>query len=145
VPSISGVTPRARVERECERVGRAVVVSKCVDILNRRGADSAFLHVIGGPAADTILDGREGGVGGYWPRTWAVRALLYAWQDSAIPAVLAAITDDSWRVREMAAKVVARHQIDSALEAIVQLARDDHPRVSAAAARALQRLTRESV
>jgi hypothetical protein len=133
------------VERECERVGRDVVVGKCVDVLSRRGVDSAFLHVIGGPAAGTILDGREGGVDGYWPRTWAARALLYAWQDSAIPAVLAATTDDSWRVREMAAKVVARHQVDSALEAITLLARDEHPRVSAAAARAVQRLTRDRV
>jgi hypothetical protein len=141
VPSIWGLTPRASVEHESERVGRDAVVDKCVDILNRRGVDSAFLYVIAGPAAGAVLDGREGGIDGYWPRTWAARALLYAWQDRAIPAVLAAATDDSWRVREMAARVVARHEVDSALEAIVRLERDENPRVRAAAARARQRLT----
>ena len=142
MPSSWGVTPRASVESECERTGRDSVVRKCMDILSGRPVDGAFLYVIGGPAATTILEDREGGVDGYWPRTWAVRALLYAWQDSAIPAVLAATSDESWRVREMAAKVVARHQVDSALESIAQLVRDEHPRVSAAATRALQRLTR---
>jgi hypothetical protein len=102
------------------------------------------LFVIGGPTARNILEGREGGVGGYWPRVWALRALLYAWDDSAASVVVGAVTDESWRVREMAAKVVARRGLDEGLESMVVLADDPVPRVRAAAQRARVRLTEAS-
>lgn len=135
------MTPRQSVERECELHGHAKMISKCVALLNGEPVADAFLLVIGGPAAGTFLDGREGGHGGYWPRAWALRAFLYAWDSAATPAVLSAIRDDSWRVREAAAKVIARHRLDDGLEVLADLEHDPVGRVRTAALRARRRLT----
>ncbi len=54
--------------------------------------------------------------------------------------MLVCLSNESWRVREMAAKVVARRYIDDALEAIANLQNDDVARLRAAAQRALMRL-----
>jgi HEAT repeat protein len=59
--------------------------------------------------------------------------------------VRACLKDDSWRVREMALKVVARRCIDNALEAVALLQHDDIARVRAAAQRALMRLVQNEV
>lgn len=81
----------------------------------------------------------------YWVRVWGARGLLHGWQESAAdvaePAILAALTDDAWRVREMAAKVVRRWQIDSAAPTIALLLNDETRRVRAAAEKALVELT----
>jgi HEAT repeat protein len=77
----------------------------------------------------------------YFLRVWAARALLYAWDDSAQGAVLDALADESWRVREMVAKVVARRKLGDALAAVAGLSSDPVPRVRAAAARAAMILT----
>ncbi|WP_132287329.1 hypothetical protein [Kribbella sp. VKM Ac-2568] len=61
--------------------------------------------------------------------------LLYAWDDSARPAVLKALHDDVWRVREMALKVVARHCLQAASEQVDELRSDPSARVRAAASR----------
>lgn len=47
---------------------------------------------------------------------WAARSLLYAWDVEAVPAVLGALGDEAWRVREMAAKVVAHRRLEDGLE-----------------------------
>jgi HEAT repeat protein len=60
---------------------------------------------------------------------------LYAWDDSARPAVVKALHDDAWRVREMALKVVARHRLQTASEQVDALKSDPSARVRAAAAR----------
>ena len=86
--------------------------------------DDDFLFVLAGPAAKTVLEGREGGPGGYWPKVWAVRGLLHVWDDRATSAIIDATTHESWRVREMSAKVVARHDVTSAIDAIVALLDD---------------------
>ena len=52
-----------------------------------------------------------------------------------------ALTDDAWRVREMALKVVARHRLDDGLTAVLPLRGDPVPRVRQAAERAVARLT----
>jgi HEAT repeat protein len=88
-----------------------------------------------------VLDGHEGGKSGYWPRVWAARGLLHAWDDRAAPAIIQATTDDAWRVREMAAKVIARHYVGDALTAVAELVNDPVPRVRAAAERAVVILT----
>lgn len=49
--------------------------------------------------------------------------------------------DESWRVREMALKVAARHQLGDALERATQLRQDDTARVRAAASRAVTAIT----
>lgn len=103
--------------------------------------DEALLNALGGPAAQYVIDAREGGKAGYWPRVWAARGLLHAWDDCAAPAIIHATTDDAWRVREMAAKVIARHRIGDALAAVAELRNDQVPRVRAAAERAIVILT----
>jgi len=73
----------------------------------------------------------------YWAPTWAARGLLYAWTDAAGPAVVGALTHEAWRVREMAAKVVAAREIGAAGDAVARLVEDPVSRVRSAAARAL--------
>ena len=51
--------------------------------------------------------------------------------------VLAGASDESWRVREMSARVVARHQLSDAIEEMVGLRDDENARVREAAERAL--------
>lgn len=74
-------------------------------------------------------------------RVWAARGLLWNWGDDALPAVMAALGDDAWRVREMAAKIVARHELGDGLRIVASLRHDPTPRVRTAAARAVVRLT----
>lgn len=67
--------------------------------------------------------------------------LLYAWDVAAEPAIVRATGDAHWRVREMAAKVIARRLVGDGLEAVVGLRDDLVQRVRAAAERALVALT----
>jgi HEAT repeat protein len=135
------LTPRQSVERECGRRGEQEVVARCIVLLRGGDADLEFARVIGGPAADSVLGPHPRRDQRYFLRTWAARALLYAWDDAAADAVLAALADEAWRVREMAAKVVARRGIGEALAAVAALQQDPVPRVRAAATRALAVLT----
>lgn len=135
-----GLTPKQSIEAECARRGRAMLIAGCVDLLEGRTADDELLLALAGPAALAVLDGHVGGRSGYWPRVWGARGLLHAWDDSASRAVIHGAPDESWRVREMVAKVVAAHRVDSAVPAMSSLSRDSVPRVRAAAERALRRL-----
>lgn len=135
-----GIAPGRSIAAECDRRGRDAVVEGCVALLEGREADSGLMQALAGPAAAPVLRGQAGGVGGYWPRVWGARGLLYVWDDRAVPAILLAATDDAWRVREMAMKVVARHEVGHALGAAVELRRDPVARVRRAAARAEERL-----
>ena len=139
--SLWGLTPRESIELECGRRGTAEVVACCVALLGRRDADDALVFAIGGPAARPVLDGAQQ----YWLRVWAARALLYAWDETAraavLAAVLAALTDEAWRVRGMAAKVVARRLIGEALDGVTELRQDPVRRVRLAAERATAILT----
>jgi hypothetical protein len=136
--SIWGMTPKQSIELECDRRGRRDVVHDCVAILNGRAAADDFLRVIGGPSAEVVLDGQAGGLDGYWPRVWAARGLLHVWDDVATDAIIDATTNESWRVREMAAKVIARHHVGPAIDAVVTLLDDDIVRVRTAASRAFR-------
>jgi hypothetical protein len=122
---------------ECRLRGTAAVVSGCVDLLAGRYADDALMRALGGPHAELVLNGREGGKRGYWPRVWAARGLLYAWDDEATTVVIAATADSAWRVREMAAKVIAQHCLGDALDAVARLRSDPVERVRVAAERAV--------
>lgn len=139
------MTPRQSVEQECGRRGTAQVVAGVVALLGGGDADYALVHAIGGPAADSVLGPHPRRDQRYFLRVWAARALLYAWDDTArdavTSAVIAALSDESWRVREMAAKVVARRELGDALTAVSGLRTDPVPRVRAAAERATATLT----
>jgi hypothetical protein len=77
----------------------------------------------------------------YWLRVWGTRGLLWAWDGNAVDALHGALSDPAWRVREMAAKVVARHLVGDLLSAVAELRDDPVPRVQAAASRAVAVLT----
>lgn len=112
----------------------------CIALLEVREADPELIVALGGPPAYWAVNGERGGPP-YWLRVWAARGLLWAWDDTALPSVTAALGDDAWRVREMAAKVVARHRLGDALPIVADLREDPIPRVRVAADRAVVRLT----
>jgi hypothetical protein len=123
------------------RRGEGAVVAGCVALLAGDGVDDAeLLLTLAGPATAAVLRGGAGGVDGYWPRVWGARGLLYAWEAWAAPAVVLATTDDAWRVREMALKVIARHTLGDAIDAVAALRTDPVARVRRAAERAAERL-----
>ncbi len=131
-------TPRKRIGSECKRRGTPELVAGCVALLAGQPVDDELILALGGLPATSVLDGYNGGRSGYWPRVWAARALLYAWDESATAAVIAATGDGAWRVREMAAKVIARQQLGDALQAVATLRTDWVPRVRDAAERAVR-------
>jgi len=100
--------------------------------------DDELILALGGEPGRSVLDGYNGGRSGYWPRVWAARALLYGWDEDAAGAVIAATRDDAWRVREMAAKVIAHQRVGDALQAVARLRTDPVPRVRDAAERAVR-------
>ena len=144
--------PGRRIADECAVRGRAALLAGCAALLEGRtdDVDDHLITVLGGQAAGHVLDGGEGGRSGYWPRVWAARGLLHAWDDradqaaepdQATDAIIGALGDHAWRVREMAAKVVAAHRIGRALDAVAALRDDPKPRVREAAERAVVFLT----
>lgn len=134
-------TPRENVERACARYGRDVVVARSAALVRGEDVDPGFLRDLVGPAARPVLSGGAGGLDGYWPRVWGMRALLYAYKPAADPAIAAGTRDESWRVREMAAKVTRQHAIHALLDDMLRLRDDDVVRVRTAADRALRALS----
>jgi hypothetical protein len=136
-------TPKLRIALECDRRGPAPLVGACVALLEGRPEEvsDAMITVLGGDPARTVLDGKAGGRDGYWPRVWGARGLLHAWDPAATDALIGATQDEAWRVREMAAKVVAGHRVGDAFDAMTALRTDPVGRVRAAAARAVTLLT----
>src|SRR3954470_1714677 len=131
-----GMTPRESVEQECARRGRADVVAGCVATPAGGGVGADLILALGGPPARWVVTGEPSGPP-YWLRVWALRGLLWAWDDVAIQSVETALQDDAWRVREMALKVVARHRLEDPLATVAGLQDDPVARVRAAASRAL--------
>ncbi len=136
-------TPRQRVESACARDGRDSVVAGCVRLLAGDEGDVALIVELGGPHAERVLDGGPTEDQRYWLRVWAARGLLWAWDDTATEAVRSGLRDPAWRVREMCAKVIARHAVGDLLEAVADVRDDPVARVRAAAIRAVDTLTRD--
>ena len=134
-----GTTPRQSVEQACSRWGTLRVVNGCVDLVDGKGADDELILALGGPPAEWVRTGEPSGPD-YWLRVWGARGLLYAWDESARPAVLRALNDESWRVREMALKVVARHDLAEAADQVASLKDDPSARVRRSADRTEQAL-----
>ena len=133
--------PRASIEAECSRRGTDAVVTGCVRLLHGEHVDVDLLVALAGPASRPFHDPDHDRDDDYWLRVWGARGLLWAWDDSATSAIVAAASDVHWRVREMAAKVVARHHVDEALDVMLALRDDDVPRVRAAGQRAVVALS----
>jgi len=129
--------PRVSIEAECHRRGRPAVVDGCVAVLAGDDTDTRLIIALGGPHAVNVLaDDRPDSR--YWLRVWAARGLLWAWLPAGLPGLRMALADPAWRVREMAAKVIARHLVDELFEEVAALRVDPVPRVRAAAERALR-------
>lgn len=133
--------PAERVRVASGRWGKSEVVRGCEDLL-RSGLDVGeaqldLAMVLGGLTDRDWLAGGKPPGHAYWARVWAARALLYVWADGAVPAVVAALDDEHWRVREMAAKVVRARELAEGAEALVRALGDPVPRVRIAAARAV--------
>jgi HEAT repeat protein len=132
--------PRRSIERLASELGERAVVDACLELLAGRDVTPTIVVALGGPPARWALDGSPSGPG-YWLRVWALRGLLWSWDARATSAVISSLSDESWRVREMAAKVIARHGVDDALEALDGPTRDPNKRVREAAERARRALT----
>lgn len=113
------------------RFGPGEVALRCAALL-RGGSDLELLPYLAGPAVG-LASGRVD----YWPRVWGARGLRYAWHERAAAAVVDALGDPVWRVREMAAKVVQQYELGEAADALGELSADPVPRVRAAVAAAL--------
>lgn len=122
-----------RIAAAVAEQGEATVVLRALSLIAGNNEGEEFLLVVGGEHARGIL---EGAPVLYWPELWGTRALLYVWNHSAIEAVTAALHNQAWRVREMAARVAAARGLD-VVPALVGMLADETPRVRAAAARAL--------
>ncbi len=115
---IQSSTPKQRIVAECACHGTGPLTAGCVALLENRPGEVSdnLIVVLGGEHGRNVLDGADGGKAGYWPRVWAARALLHQWDPVATAAITDATHDEAWRVREMAAKVVAAHRVGDALE-----------------------------
>jgi hypothetical protein len=113
-----------------------VVADWCAGLL--QGADPLDpdqppLEWLGGGHATAYTSG----VNAYWPRVWGARGLLHVYRPQAEPAVVAGLSDEHWRVREMCAKVARAHEVGAAAAELHSRCADEVPRVRAAAVRAL--------
>ncbi|MBC7517345.1 MAG: HEAT repeat domain-containing protein [Microbacteriaceae bacterium] len=122
-----------RVAAAVGRYGEADVIERSIALLGGANVGDDFLLYVGGRHAQGVLDGAPAL---YWPEVWGARALLHVWNQSAVPAIIASLENQAWRVREMAAKVVAHRELHVAGK-LVDLTTDETPRVRAAAAWAL--------
>lgn len=136
-----GAHPSVRIGLAVQRWGERGLMDRCVRLYRAMDWGDE-------PELMSYLAGRKGprwvelgfGVQGYFVRTWALRAMLYAWDESAVMTVIDALEDEHWRPREMALRVIAKRQVDGDVDAVAELSDDPVPRVRAAARRALERL-----
>jgi hypothetical protein len=145
--SLWGTTPQASIAMACAERGTRAVVDSCIALIGGDDADPALVEALGGPHAPRYLDAPPDQR--YWLRVWGTRGLLWALsaedaphadEPAIVAAMLEALADDQWRVRELGAKVVARYRVDEAHPAVTTLLDDEIPRVRFAAARALRLL-----
>lgn len=113
--------------------GETEVIERALSLIDGNNEGEDFLLFVGGDHAQGILDGAPVL---YWPELWGLRALLYVWNDTATPAVVNALHNTAWRVREMAVRVIAARELPAATE-LTELLGDETPRVRIAVARGL--------
>lgn len=124
--------PRVLLASAVEQFGRAEVVAWSARlVLGSDRVDDPDLRWLGGTE-----DWKP-----YWRRVWGARGLLYVWDASALDAVVTALADEHWRVREMGLKVVRAHTLGELTGEVADLREDDNARVRAAAERALVAIT----
>ncbi len=136
-------TPAERVAEACGRWGDDEVVRRCAALLRLAPGDPVtgdlldVAAVLGGLRDRDWLAGGKPPGNSYWARAWAARALRYVWSDSASAAIVQALDDDHWRVREMSAKVAGNYEVADSGDRLASLTCDGVPRVRKAAVLAL--------
>lgn len=134
--------PRDLLAEAVQHYGTHATVDTCLALLDGH-QDYDLLPVpltyLAGAHAISKLDRGNLEVRGqdHWPRVWAARGLRHVWLDYAEPGLVVAIADPSWRVREMAAKVVGQRRLTSAADRLLVLLDDEVVRVRVAGVRAL--------
>jgi HEAT repeat protein len=133
--------PKDRFADTAGRLGAARTAAWCADLLTgaARWDDGKHpsIDLLSNPGSEKFLASRGDDTNDYWARVWAARGLRYVWTPDASPAVVQALRDRAWRVREMAAKVARQRELGEAGDALAGLLTDDTTRVRAAAAAAL--------
>jgi len=134
--------PSVLVGLAAARWGQRGLMERCVRLYREMdwGDEPELMSFVAGAAGPRWVE-LGFGTQSYFVRTWALRAMLYAWDDSASATVIDALEDEHWRPREMALKVVAKRRVDGDIDAVARLQDDPVPRVQAAARRALDRLS----
>ena len=113
----------------------------CAAMLKDEAARKDFVTMLGGAHARELQASGAWEGNEYWLRVWAARGLLWAWDVAATDAIVLALDDEAWRVREMACKAIGRNGVAQALQALARLTTDDPVRrVRVAAEGAVQRL-----
>lgn len=137
-------SPRKRIEQLQQLIGVGAVATWCAGLLTEAvdfdDPDLPPLTWAGGPHAAQLLTSgklKDSTTHRYWPRVWGARGLMYVWVPGIEPAVVSALDDEAWRVREMAAKVVRRRDLGEAAPALARLTTDDVARVRVAVVEAL--------
>jgi hypothetical protein len=134
--------PSVLIGLAVERWGPRGLMERCVRLYREMdwGDEPELMSFLAGRAGPRWVE-LGFGTQSYFVRTWALRAMLYAWDESASTTVTEALADEHWRPREMALKVVAKRLVDGDVDAVARLQGDPVPRVQAAARRALERLS----
>lgn len=133
-------TPRLRIESACNRLGTDEVIRRCESLFTHGASDPDFLLILGGAPARRFLGDAVSSDQDYWLRVWALRGLLWAGSPENQHVIEDALRDEHWRVREMACKVVARHELGDHLDVVADLESDTTARVRTAATTAARRL-----
>jgi len=130
---------RVRTARAAQR--RRGLHCLAIALLEGREVDDELVTPLGGPAADYVLSGGERAGPGTGHGCGRRADCCTFSDDAAMAAIVGATADEAWRVRGMAAKVIARHDLGDALGAVAALRDDSVARVWAAARHAVETLT----
>jgi hypothetical protein len=136
--------PREVVRAACAAYGEDTVIDWCIAFLTGEisgeaayGVDLPKLVAITGNPNPGGWSAPVDPVNYYWIRVWAARVFLYIWRDDVVDALLVAVTDPAWRVREHIARITAQRELGQLVDALVPDLSHELPRVRATAARAL--------
>ncbi|WEK14068.1 MAG: HEAT repeat domain-containing protein [Candidatus Microbacterium phytovorans] len=127
----SRLRPRERALAACELFGHQRVVTWCGELLSGRAREDDPHW------PDIAWLGGTVGWPEYWARVWGARGLLHLGPPADPAIVLAALDDPAWRVREMALKVIAAHDLEDPLGHVDSCTDDPVARVRAQAWRVL--------
>lgn len=123
--------PAVNARNAVEQFGREVVVDWCEALVQGSARDDDPRYPDIAWLCGTI------GWPDHWSRVWGARGLLHIGPPAHPEVVRDALDDEAWRVREMALKVIVRHELDVSAERLAALVEDESDRVRHQALRAL--------